>query len=241
MRRAVVALALAGLAVLAADAQIPTRAFRAEPIGPIAGRVMPDATSWASSTGVVTWQHTPFTAPQGAILLTMTSNNIDQISTATYGGVTMTEQTSAVDTIGEAVRITLFFLGAGLPSGEQTVQINRTATTLTVYGYLLTVTASGDVELADLQLIQGDGTLDEMAVDDGTPGTDSLRCMALFSGLDSLPALGPNTIAYHYRDNGTTSHLFGCGKPDQGSRPVGFVSGVTDDRAGYVFAVRDIP
>src|SRR3989344_6450108 len=69
------------------------------------------------------WTHTPAGTPRGVLVFVFTNDSVDNTSSVTYGGVTMTEVSGglAVDTAGEKSRIETFFLGSSVPTGAQTV------------------------------------------------------------------------------------------------------------------------
>jgi len=146
----------------------------------------------------------------------------------------------AVDTAGEPGDCKAWFLGSGLPGSTTTVRVNRTNDTNRVYAVAVTVTASGACEVTGIVLLQGDGTLAEQSVDDGSPGTNSVRYAGVYTGLAAPPAAGANSTLLHDIDTGPAgAAVVRETTAGQGSRSVGFSSGTSDDRAAVHLAVRE--
>lgn len=164
----------------------------------------------------------------------------DHISGVTYGGVSLAAVSGgfAVDTSGEQGMCKAYFLGSGVPTGAQTVQVTTTSG-----GYnagAITVTSVGDTQATGAVLLQGDGTLAEQSVNDGS-SSPSMRYAAGFTGLNTPPSVGSNSTSLFSDDNGTDSSVI-CRETTAGtgSRSVGFSSGTTDDRAFVHLAIREI-
>lgn len=89
-----------------------------------------DAVSSSSvGTGGLSWTHTPTGDPAG-ILVLIASRSTDQVSGVTYGGVALREvyRSPTTRTFGSGVSGTAYayFLGAGIPTGGQTVEVTVT-------------------------------------------------------------------------------------------------------------------
>jgi len=123
------------------------------------------------------WTHTPTGTPAGVIVFVQTMTNADYITSVTYGGVAMTQFAEAADTASEMIRCTGFFLGASVPSGAQTVEVTRTNNATNMFAMAATVTAGADTDIysAGIVLLEENGTVAEQNVDDGSPGTNSVR------------------------------------------------------------------
>lgn len=146
----------------------------------------------------------------------------------------------AVDTAGETGDCQAWFVGSGLPAGTLTITVSRTNNSVTMMAYAVSVTASADTEVyaAGLVLDQEDGTLAERSVDDGSPGTDSLRYAALNTGLGTPPSVGANTTSLAADDYGARcSSMARETTAGQGSRSIGWSSGSSDDRAAVYVAI----
>lgn len=205
-------------------------------------------TTGNTSSSSFSWTHTPAGTPKAIIVFTFVNANADDATAVTYGGVSMTAVSGgrAVDTAGEAGDCKAWFLGSSIPTGAQTIVVTRNNNANAMYGACHSATASGDTEvyLPGIVLLQGDGTFAEQNVDDGSPGTNSLRFAGTQSGNSSQFIPGANstwdtgaTIDYGVRVCVTVRET----TAGQGSRPVGFSYGTSDDRAAVHLAVREIP
>lgn len=183
--------------------------------------------------------------PNGVILFVLdTYSSSSTVTGATYGGVSLNAVTSATatDASGEPCRTSVWFKGTGLPSGNQTVNVSTTD--FPFYAYLASVTADRDTEiyLPGIVLLQGDGTVSEQNVDDGSPGSNSLRFAAGVSGRNSILTVGSNSTSLGSGTSNSMSYqVVRETTAGQGSRPVGFTYSTSDDRAFSHVAVREIP
>lgn len=192
-----------------------------------------------TQTGTFSWTHTPVGTPKGVLVfIDREDGSGDAVDAVTYGGVSLGEVTTANDSAGETSTASVWFKGSGLPTGAQTVQIVTHSGVW--YAGSITVTASGDTATGTPVLLENDGTLSEQNVTDGSPGSNSVRYAGGFSGLNSPPSVGANSTSLASVDDGTTAHVI-CYETvaGQGSRPVGFSSGSSDDRAIIHIAVYD--
>lgn len=201
--------------------------------------------TWSTSTASFSWTHTPVGTPRGVVVFVFTAGSAsDFISSVTYGGTAMTRVTggAATDSAGEPGRCDLFFLGSGLGTGAKSIVVNRTNNATAMNAVAATVTAATDTAIHGTPvLLQGDGTLAEQAVNDGSlTGQNSMRYGALFTGLQTLPTVGSNSTSLHTQDRGSDGLVF-CRETTAGtgSRSVGWSNGTTDDRAGVFVAVRE--
>lgn len=201
-------------------------------------------TGGSVSQASFSWTHIQTGTPQGVLVFVHVTNNAtDTVTSVTYGTVTLTRVPggAAVDAAGEPGRTDLFFAGTGLPTGNQTITVNRLNNTRIMYATAATVTAATATNVLGIVLLEGDGTLAQQNVDDGSPGTNSLRYAGAFSGLNAPPAAGANSTLLQSIDVGNqTAALVRETTAGQGSRPVGFSSGTTDDRAVVHVAVREL-
>lgn len=197
------------------------------------------------------WTHTPVGTPKGILVFAV---NLDSSSTQNlsidYGGVALAEVSGglAVDTAGEVGRCNCFFLGgASAIAGRanDTVTVNRDNTAVEIWCVSVTVTAAANmdtaVHTAGIVLLQGDGTLAQQSVDDGSPGTNSVRYAGGMSGLGTPPGVGASSTSLHTFDTGAqTAAVCRETTAGQGSRSVGFSSGTSDDRAFVHLAVKEV-
>lgn len=189
-----------------------------------------------------TWDHTPVGAPKGVLVFTFCPQQNNRVSNVTYGGEALAAVVggTALDTAGEKGACTAWFLGTGIPAGVQAVVVTRTSVVGSQYGVCVTVTAASDTEATGVVLLQEDGALSEQNVDDGSPGTNSVRYVGAYSGIDSELDVGANTTYLI----GETLVIDTCVASvaretvaGQGSRPVGFAEAASDDRAAVHLAI----
>ena len=108
----------------------------------------------AQGTGNLSWTHTPVGTPRGVIvgIIQVTGGPApsDQVSTVTYGGTSMTEVAGSplAQSGGEPSMIHMFFLGASIPTGAQTVAVTVTGANQKI-ACAVTVTAGQDTSVVD--------------------------------------------------------------------------------------------
>lgn len=203
------------------------------------------ASTGSASTATYSWSHGgAASGVKGVLVFTFEWANADDANSVTYGGVTVPAVTGglAADTATEAGRCKAWFLGSGVPQGTQTVLVNRTNNANVMYGVAITVTAIRDTEYTGVVLLQENAAVSEQNVDDGSPGTNSMRFAGVYSGLATHPAAGANSTELQFfpavagaQSNSTVRET----NAGQGSRPVGF-SAATDDLAAVHLAIREL-
>lgn len=172
-------------------------------------------------------------------------NQLDVVS-VTYGGVAMALNGTALasDTATEPGAVLTYFLD-NCGTGTKTVAVDVTPTfsLATAYAVAVTFTAAGACEIYTAGIVtqSEDGAIAEVAITDGSPGTNSMRLAAAYSGGASPPTAGANSTLLQSIDFGA----FGAAvaretTAGQGSRSVGLVA-ASDDRAYVLFAVREVP
>jgi len=200
-------------------------------------------TTGSTNQTAFSWTHTQTGTPRGVLVFVHVANStLNPVGTVTYGSVTLTqvEGGAAIDSAGEAGRTDLFFAGSGLPSGNQTITVNRTSNAAIMYASAATVTAATNTNVTGIVLLEGDGTMAEQSVDDGTPGTNSLRYAAAYSGLNAPPTTGANSTSLTSIDFGNyTAAMVRETTAGRGARLVGFTT-ASDDRAAVHVAVREL-
>lgn len=151
------------------------------------------------------------------------------------------------DVAGEIGTVAVWVLGTGIPTGAQTVVVNRTNDANAVYAVCATVTESGSLKThphESVVTLSGDVEIHEQSVTDGSPGQNSVRFAAAYRGNNTFPGVGANTTLVHSISGtfGATSRGTGLGyetTAGQGSRSVGFENSTTaDDTAAAHFAMR---
>lgn len=183
---------------------------------------------------------------KGIVVFVHTVNSTSAYATAvTYGGVNLVEVTSgrAIDTVDETGSTQAWFLGASVPQGTNDVVVTRTNDTIRVAAMAATVTADTDTEYFGVVLEQENQALTEEAVDDGSPGTNSLRYASTIYGSNAQAGLvvGASSTGLQVNDIGTmVSGMVRETTGGQGSRSLGW-DAVSEDVAAVYLAVREIP
>lgn len=204
------------------------------------------ASSVSTSVASFDTTHTSVGTPAGAYVVTITANSATEHATGvTYGGSAMTAEAggSAVDTAGEPGVCTLWSLEASVPTGAQTVTVTRTNDAIEMLAYIITVTSDSGCDVTGIVLLQEDLTIAEQSVDDGSPGTNSVRFACGYCGAATAPTAGANSTLLHSIATlgGSTRSATAVRETTagQGSRNVGMVRGASDDRAVVHWAVKE--
>jgi hypothetical protein len=167
------------------------------------------ATENAAAADPQNFTHTPSGTPRG-VLVYISHNTVgsDIVNGVTYGGVAMAEAGFADDDTGELGACQVWFLGSSIPTGAQTVSIDRTESTTSVWAVAITVTAAADTEIIDTDTTQqGDANIANPAV---TMNHGARSALAFFGGMNGVNAPGSITDAagqtrIHDHDFGATS------------------------------------
>jgi len=209
------------------------------------------------------WNHVPTGTPRSALVFIWTnSGSSNPVTGVTYGGKAMTAipYTAAV-TSAEQGGVNAWFCDE-VPSGTQNIVVSRTNNSIVTYATCMTQTAAADkaceVYLAGVKTKAGavaeataasstsNGTSSSwssMALDDGSPGSNSIRYMAIHSGAASVSTASTNTTT-----NGTSASIdFGAyvfftmreTTPSQGSKTLTITTAISDDLAVIGLAVRE--
>lgn len=204
-------------------------------------------TTGSSGEASFTWNHAgAASGVKGVVVFVKNLTSADDyVTSVTYGGVTMNAVTGgfAQDTAGEAGSVKAYHLGASIPQGTQAIVVNRTNNAAELYATAGTVTGTNDTEYAGVTLEQEDQALTETNVDDGSPGTSSVRFAGIYSGVANITAAivpGTNSTLLGAIDiGGNVAMSVYETTPGQGSRPVGCVA-ASDDVAAVYLAVREV-
>lgn len=208
------------------------------------------STTASVSEASFSWTHTPVGTPKGVFVVVYTmGSTTDHVTSVTYNGVTMARTSGGAASVSagdEPGRADLFELGSSVPAGAQTVVVTRTNDAIEMYANAVTVTAGADTEVysAGIVLVQANSTLAEQNVTDGSTGVDSLRYAAAYLGYSAPPGPGTNSTSLAGSANidvgNYGARIVRETTAGQGSRPVGFTAGTTDDIAAIHWAVREV-
>lgn len=150
-----------------------------------------------SATASTSWTHTPVGTPRAVIVLIPQYNGgtsiSDEITTVTYGGVTMTEITGSpvLHAATEAVGCHAFFLGSSIPTGAQTVAITSTSTDK-YEGYCVTLTAAADTVVQDAKTFD-DNAATAPSVTLALGGNTCFCVVGFCSGFGAVSGIAPLT------------------------------------------------
>ena len=131
--------------------------------------------------------HTPVGTPRGVlVLIAQNVTASDLISGVTYGGVTMTRLTNgfATDAATEIGAVYAYYLGAGIPTGAQTVAPTVSSGTDAKTWWCMTVTAKGDTEVAASGVLNGDQTNPSITLAT-VPGFQGITFAIQWSGVNT--------------------------------------------------------
>jgi hypothetical protein len=190
------------------------------------------------------WSHSGAgSGVKGVLVLTCDINTTASNATGvTYGGSALAAVASgsARDTAGEPGGMKAWFLGSSVPQGTQTVEVTRTNNANGLYAIAVTVTAGADTEVTGTTLVQENHSPAEVAIDDGSPGTNSVRFGGFYSGDPTGPGAGASSTLLHFLDTASQTCLaVRETTAGQGSRNVGFsTTGGADDGAEVLLAIR---
>jgi hypothetical protein len=130
--------------------------------------------------------HTPVGTPRGVLVLisNQTATSTDVVVGVTYGGVAMTRIRSNVDTTTEPGRVYIYFLGSSIPTGAQTVSIDKTSAVV-CWATCVTLTAAADTEVIDHDGIDNNVADPQVTLQYG--GREALAVCVLMSGTATNP------------------------------------------------------
>lgn len=166
----------------------------------------------AVSTGNLSWTHTPVGTPKGVIvLISQNAAAGDQVTSVTYGGVSMTEVAGSplAKNLGdEDGALYGYFLGTGIPTGAQTVFVTvSVATNRRAVCY--TVTAATDTEVEDTTATDLNAVANP-SVNVTLGGTGAFVAGVMHSGQDDITSIasaaGCTDVLEH--DHGSTCSVW---------------------------------
>lgn len=203
-----------------------------------------DSETHSVSEASFTWSHDPVGVPKAVLVYVIQNNdNEDRSSAVTYAGASLAAVVGgfAEDTNGEKGACKAWFLGSAVPTNDPaTVVVTRTNDTVEMNAVCITVTAAGDCEITAVVLLQENQALAEQSVDDGSPGTNSVRYAGTFYGGSSEPSAGASSTSLFGFDYGTkAANTVVETTAGQGARSVGF-SASADDVAAVHVAISEV-
>jgi len=197
------------------------------------------------TTDPQTWTHTPAGTPKGIVVaICHGTESTDLVSTVTYGGVSMARVRSDAATSTEPGRTYLYFLGASIPTGNQTVSVDLASATATDIHFVSISLAgvTGNMEVIDNDGQNGVAANPSLTLQYG--GRTALAIAVLYSGVTNVvTGVAPNANCVLVHDFDIAA--FGSSVFRQrASGTADFVIGATvasDDVAYSCLAVAEIP
>jgi hypothetical protein len=191
------------------------------------------------------------TGARAGIVFVATHGTGDLITGVTWNSVAMTRLYRAADTDTEPGSVVAYFLD-NVTNG--TITVSRTNNAVVTVGYAASVSALGAcgatqtiTRVSSTQNTNADtsttgtGASGEVAVDDGSRGTNSLRYAAAYTGAATPVGQGTNSTTLQSLDSTALGSSFVREtNAGQGSRNVGFATGTTDDWALVAVAISEI-
>lgn len=193
------------------------------------------------------WSYNPG-APAGVFVAVFSGSITNQATGVTYGGQAMDLVAEAhVSGAEDTGTVALYFLGSGIPTGNQTIVVSRINNSTRMGAIGAAVSADADTEIyADgIALLEGNGSVSEQNADDGLQSgdPDSLRFAAGWFGHGSAPPAGPNSqeslSSYQWTSSNQSARVVVEAMGGNGPRPVGFSTATADERAIIHFAIRE--
>lgn len=190
---------------------------------------------------------TPVGTPRGIVVgIGTTVVNTDVVTGVTYGGVAMTRIGTATASAGagDTFRAYLYFVGASIPTGAQTIAITHSGSADPKWAAALSITAATDTEVGAFNTLSTVQTNPQIALDTGAD--ESLRCSFILSGLGTpsdLTAIS-NVLAVGSSpriDFGSNVAILGrqTSAASSGSFTIGYTGG-SDDVAMVAAAIQEI-
>lgn len=198
---------------------------------------------WTTATPV-TKTFTPVGTPRGIFVgIAQVAAVTDDIVSVTYGGVALTRIASAQ--ITAAGRAYMYFLGASIPTGAQTVSIGTTGGGATRWAGIASVTAAADTQILVSGIIQTGTANPQIAVNSGTASALRMCIMYVTSGL--LPSnyvevsgMAAPVAAAEHPFGGVLTKLGRQASPSSGSFTIGYTQAQSDNVMMAAGAIEEI-
>lgn len=162
----------------------------------------------AIGTGDRNFTHTPVGTPRGVVVVVVDGVSSDQVVGVTYGGTAMIEVplSPAIEIAGELGSVHGFFLGASIPTGAQTVAIDRGDATNYIAS-CFSVTAAADTEVFDTSAATANAANPSVTLTGSASA--GFACGGLFSGAGTLPGITPGTNYSNGQEGDNGAEVFG--------------------------------
>jgi hypothetical protein len=219
-------------------------------------------TAGVANVAQMQWNHTVGSNCYGILVFTL-AIGANPVTDVNYGGLSLTAVPyTAYDSDTEPGFVQAWFRGGLLTQGTATITVNRTNNAVVTYGCAMSQIAATtcEVYLPGVKTRSGAGAEQTAAsssntgvatswtgftLDDGSPGTNSIRYMAVHNGGSNISTASTNTT-----QNGASAEIdFGLytfatyreTTPSQGSKTLTLTTAISDDLAAIGLAIREIP
>lgn len=188
-----------------------------------------------AQTGDMSFTHTPVGTPRAVIVLIVQNVGFtdELVSAPTYGGVSMTAMAGSPNShiTGETGVVYGYFLGAGIPTGAQTVAVDVNIVGSTKRAEVWTLTGADDTEIVDVDAAINSDSQANPSVTLSLAGRTCFAGIGFHSGQAAVTGITPLT--------GWTSRQEG----DFGEQTAGFYTydtvSTVDVTAGWTQAADD--
>lgn len=208
-------------------------------------------TTGSTSAASFTWNHDTTGDRCIVVFVLAIANRATTGESVTVGGVSAaipaltggaSNLADARDTATEPGTVRAYFLDNVTQGASTAIVVNRPNDAVVMYGAAASFTATRQCEVPNTGVVlQENGAIAEQNVNDGSPGTNSMRVAGAYTGANAAPTAGANSTLLQSIVLAATQafSLVRETNAGQGSRPVGAVA-ASDDRAAVHIAVREI-
>lgn len=148
--------------------------------------------STAAVANNFSFTHTPVGTPRGVmVFIAQNANGTDDVTGVTYGGVTMARVGVSLHSTGETGAVYIYFLGASIPTGAQTVSV--TAGSSLKDGHCVSVTGATNLYVVDSDFTIASDSQANPSVTLSLLGRSSFCAIVGHSGQNAVSGITPLT------------------------------------------------
>ena len=172
--------------------------------------------SVAQGTGNLSWTHTPAGTPKGVIVFVVENDGVDGVTSATYGGTSMTECTGSPNqhNTGEPGTVHCFRLLSSVPTGAVTVAVTMSDTVTAKRAGAYSVTSSADTTVVDTDATINSDSAANPSVTLSAGGLNIFCAIGFHSGQNQATGITPLTSWTGSLENDFGSQVAGWYKYD---------------------------
>lgn len=148
--------------------------------------------STAAVANNFSWTHTPNGTPRGVLVfIAQNASGTDDVTGVTYGGTSMARVGRALHATGETSAVYIYFLGASVPTGAQTVSVTAGASLKD--GHCVTVTAATNMYVLASDFTVSSDSLANPSVTLSLQGRNGFCAIVGHSGQNAVGGTTPLT------------------------------------------------